>query len=289
MNKSTPITSYITPMIYYIGSSLLGAGVVAIFLESVQFTELFRKYVFNMIYCPTDDDKIPNEMLTYSWLTITQGKLNRILPNNYVTQAKKLIFDQFFNEKTEYLFKNYRITYELTPSRNNPHIVEVEEYTEAYIILAPHVTNPILTQEFNLKTDTPTIKLWLDSKEVTEPFKEKSNNLYEANIEINSYNPTRKNDIRLEKTSIYKQDLATEPYFMATITRFVKGAEIRIKVNKPKDYQLIFKRLGVRTTAEDDKPVVINCAKHWTIADDNILLLPGQGYIILVLPVCECD
>jgi len=268
------------------GSAILGAGVFAVIMKSAQFTELFQKHIYDVFYAPQEvKDGVP---LIIKWKGITNALLKNVLPSTY-HQAADRIEKQFFNSELDYHFQDHTVSYEITIDANN--IATVKSITNSTLILSPFTKQPYLKQYIETQ-GTFTFKalrlndVACDDKTLFTIDPDNPNrNLLE--LSLNDYaqaNPnTNERIIRLDRVVEWTQNLTNDPYIKGAIKRYIKGAKIRVKINK--SHKVHFERFGLGDLPneyyiEDDGFGF----ERWQLATSDNLLLPGQGYILVLVP-----
>ena len=93
-----------------------------------------------------------------------------------------------------------------------------------------------------------------------------------------------KNKIRVRRTIEYTQCLKKEPYINVVIGRYIKGAVVSVKINDGYKVNFVNSGLGTfgRNVVEGERA---DGFKTWTLAQQDSLLLPGTGYILIVTEV----
>lgn len=86
--------------------------------------------------------------------------------------------------------------------------------------------------------------------------------------------------VKLERTYATVQS-PREPYVSATVTRFTKGAVIRVKISR--GYEVRMLSIGFQGHTKSTVPDGEGFTR-WTLAPPEGLLLPGQGYTLVFVP-----
>ena len=272
-------------MLLKAGSAILGAGIFAALMKSAQFSEIFQKHIYEVFYCP--EKVIIGLPLISKWKILTNSLLKEVLPCTY-HQAADRIQAQFFNSELDYHFENYTASYRIRIENN---IAMVNCIITTTLIISPLSKNPILKQSIQnndnitLKTlilnDIPCLKSYPYTKDINVE------NKYNLNIPLKKHIRSRENGeniIELERVVEWKQDLSDDPCIVADIRRYIKGAKVKIKIDD--DYKVQFKKFGLEH--ESNNNYVENDGvgyQRWTLVESDNLLLPGQSYIIVMIPL----
>ncbi len=266
------------------GSAILGAGVFAAIMKSVQFTEIFKSNIYDVFYNPEKIHGIDN--VKARWITLTDSLLKNVLPVAH-SDAAEHIKEQFFNSELEYHYENYTVTYDISiDSENN---ITTTSHIDTTIILSPNKDNPTLKQEFNSTGTSKLVGVLINGKQIdndglfTQDEKDKNINILKIPLKKYATMETAKSDksLKFERTVELKQCMEDDPYMAATIKRYTKCFTIKAKVTD--GYKLMFQKFGLGSLPknhyiEED----INGYQRWQLAEQNSQLLPGQGYMIVV-------
>lgn len=269
------------------GSAILGAGVFAVIMKSSQFTNLFQKHIYDVFYDPNNVKD--GESISVKWTAITNAMLKGVLPTTY-SKASGQIKEQFFNSELEYHFENHCITYDISvdPLTN---IATSTHTTRTTIVLSPHAPNPILKQTVEVDGDFELSSFYLNDKQCDVQ------NLYvvdaddetvrKISLPLRDYvtNATDRSDqiVKMERVVKMKQNLTTEPFFASAISRYIKGATITARVSE--GYLIHFKKFGLGDLPDNHYDADNGLGfERWQLASSDDLLLPGQGFILIVVP-----
>ncbi|WP_100913762.1 hypothetical protein [Pseudoalteromonas spongiae] len=268
------------------GSAILGAGVFAVIMKSAQFTELFQKHIYDVFYEPNEvKDGVP---LIEKWKGITNALLKNVLPSTH-HQAVERIENQFFNSELDYHFEEHTLSYEISIDNNN--IATVKSVTNSTLVISPSSKEPTLKQYVETEGVFTFKALRLNDIPYDKPelFKVDPDNKNRRLLEVPLTEFARsKSDgsdklIRLERVVEWTQDLSSDPYIKGAIKRYIKGAKIRVKV--PESHRVHFERFGLGDLPDEH---YINDDGHgferWQLVTSDNLLLPGQGYILVLVP-----
>lgn len=268
------------------GSAILGAGVFAVIMKSAQFTELFQKHIYDVFYDPREiKDGVP---LIEKWKGITNALLKNVLPSTY-HQATERIEKQFFNSELDYHFEEHTVSYEISIDESN--IATISSVTNSTLVVSPFTKAPTLKQYIETEGSFTFKALRLNDVSCNDPelftVDPEHPNRHLLEVPLRDY-AIKKMDceesvIRLERVVEWTQDLTNDPCIMGAIKRYVKGFKIRVKV--PKSHKVHFDRFGLGDLPDehyiDDDG---HGFKRWQLVTSDNLLLPGQGYILVLVP-----
>lgn len=267
------------------GSAILGAGVFAVIMKSAQFTKLFQKHIYDVFYNPQEvKNGVP---LIVKWKGITNALLKNVLPSTH-HQAADRIEKQFFNSELDYHFEEHTVSYEITIAGN---VATVKSITDSKLILSPCTKEPKLKQYIETEGDFTFKALRLNGEACDKPdlFTKDPNNPNRNLLELslNDYAiPNENSDeriIRLERVVEWTQNLTEDPYIKGAIKRYIKGATIRVKVDGT--HKVHFERFGLGELPKEHYIQDDGFGfERWQLVTSDNLLLPGQGYILVLVP-----
>jgi len=269
-----------------VGSAILGAGVFAIIMKSSQFVKIFQDHIFDVFYRP--ETAISGIALKDKWRDITNSMLKEVLPKTHLEASDK-IEQQFFDAELMYHFEEYYNSYTITIDKAK-NIATIELFSKSTIILSPNSPNPILKQSIETGGEIELKALRINDADVLSdnPFKKdkEDDNKHIHIIPLNKYTEKKEDGVmvaRLEKVTKWSQNLSVDPYVKANISRYIKGATIRVKLSN--GFKVFFERFGLGNLPKnhylrDDGEGY----ERWVLVEPNDLLLPGQGYILMVVP-----
>ncbi|MEF1254370.1 hypothetical protein [Vibrio sp. M260112] len=268
-----------------VGSAILGAGVFAAIMKSSQFTQVFQKHIYDVFYEPSNiENGIP---VIQKWKVISNALISKILPSNHEEVVEK-IEQQFFSKSMDYHIEDFVSKYKLVVTDNTLSVFCTSNYK---VVVSPYVDEPKLKQ--TLKTEAGDVKLSalrLNGVSYTnDAFVEHESDptLRVCEIKLNDYAKHRRcsdqKTVKFERVLSWTQDLKTEPYIKAYISTYIKGATIEVKSDK--GYKVIFERFGLGDLPENHYIEDTGEGyERWNLADSDHLLLPGQGYILFLVP-----
>ncbi|WP_025595515.1 hypothetical protein [Pseudoduganella sp. UC29_71] len=265
-----------------LGLAIFSGGVFSCLLKSAQFSALFQKQILTAFYDPA---KITdNKILSERWLLMTNSILRGLLPVNY-EKAADAIMARFFDDSLDYHFSDFEISYNITVDANGKGTVF--NTLKADLVISPRRENPIFKQNIESDSATTLISLMIDNTPVNleqpKPAAEEGKAARKFMLELNlrEHVAPGKGAVRFERTFKTIQDLHAEPFFSATISRFIKGpVAVRTKITAP--YKIRFLSNGI----EKDDPIPVPDGEgylRWVLAKPGHLLLPGQGYTLIVV------
>lgn len=266
------------------GGALLGGGVFAAIMKSTQFVSIFQKSITEVFYDPV---KIKNRpVIDERWKVMTNSLLRGVLPQSY-SEASEIIHKQFFNSELHCHFERYRACYEITvDSETNVAKVVHSVSSDLVITKDKEITKPILKQTISARSGPVTMEhLRLNAVELKVEdhltlYEEKK---VEITIDLSPYR-SMKGAIPFEKVAYSEQKLEEEPFISTNISRYIKGlTTVEVKINE--GYSVVFLKSGLGKLPDD---CYSKCAKRgvetWSLAKSEDLLLPGQGYTIIIVP-----
>lgn len=269
------------------GSAILGAGVFAVIMKSAQFTELFQNHIYDVFYDPQKINRgVP---LIVKWQALTHALLKALLPGTHHKAASQIEM-QFLNAGLEYHFEEHAISYDISIDACN-NIATVRSVTNSTIILSPNAEDPVLKQTLEAHGNFELLALRLNDKKcnINKVFEADSDNpnLNVLRLPLKKYalHSATGSDkvIKLERVMQWTQDLQDDPYIKGIIQRYIKGAKVSVKVAA--EYKVHFERFGLGDLPdeyylEDDGFGY----ERWQLVTSDNLLLPGQGFILMVIP-----
>lgn len=262
-------------------SAVLGAGVFAALMKSAQFTQIFQKQIFEVFHDPKKLGEIVD--VATRWNVLTHSRLRDVLPDIHEIATSK-INEAFFDDELEYHFEDYEHTYDIRISDEK---MVIRNTFDAQVTINPTCESPDFIQKFT--SDFDDIEVQLKDLEIgNTPInnaqnymnKDKSNsNLYQLSYKLNF-----KNKIRVRRTIEYTQCLKKEPYINVVIGRYIKGAVVSAKISDGYKINFVNSGLGTfgRSIVEGERA---DGFKIWTLAQQDSLLLPGTGYILVITEV----
>ncbi len=279
----TSLNFEISKILISISSAALGAGVFAAVMKSAQFTSIFQQHIFDVFYRPQLAFGL--EPLIGKWLNLTNSILKSNLPENYKDAADKIL-EQFINGDIHYHFENFEAKYNIEITDSG--IANVTHTITTKVTVSPNKKNPIIEQKINVDGTCTLVSLSIDN----EPVKfenllipnDKDPNERFFKLELSKFLPegTKEKTISLKRTYKFTQNLHKEPYIVATFARYLRGCLVKAKV--PSDYKMYFKTTGFSSENPNDGFIDGEAFTNWRLAGPSDLLLPGQGYIILINP-----
>lgn len=262
------------------GKIALGAGVFAVIIKSRQFLGIFKEQIYSVVFAP-ENYKTRKE-LAGQWLLFSGHMLKDILPEKYAGATKRIL-KQFFNEELEYHFEDYVTTYDIKIT--GPDNVSVTHTSCGNIICSPHSSTPKIKQYIKSGSSKPIAlkKLFIDESEIPEESWDFVDDPDSPDTKVFTYhlNASKQKVWKFERTYEYEQDLLVEPYFNCNIERYVRGYKVKVKA--PSGYNVVFRKYGVGEAGDLPSKVDGNGYRVWVLSKGNELLIPGQGYIVILV------
>tara|TARA_Y100000780_G_scaffold230404_1_gene252508 strand:+ start:868 stop:1833 length:966 start_codon:yes stop_codon:yes gene_type:complete len=262
-------------------SAVLGAGVFAALMKSAQFTQIFQNQIFEVFHDPKKLGEIVD--VATRWNVLTHSRLRDVLPAIHEIATSK-INEAFFDDELEYHFEDYEHTYDIRISDEK---MIIRNTFDAQVTINPTCESPTFIQKFTSDFDGIEVKLRdleigntpIDNAQDYLKQDESNANLYKLSYKLNF-----KNKIRVRRTIEYTQCLKKEPYINVVIGRYIKGAVVSVKINDGYKVNFVNSGLGTfgRNVVEGERA---DGFKTWTLAQQDSLLLPGTGYILIVTEV----
>lgn len=271
----------LTETIVKLGWSLLGAGVFAVIMKSGQFTELFQKHIADVMYDPANATNAA--ILPEKWRLFSLARIKQLLPESYAKAAVDGIEKRFFDDELDYHFEKLDIAYKITVDDQDR--AKIVNTMTTNLQIRRNLANPMFRQTVRADASVTLTNVFINGVKVnladTSLFKMTCNpDEHQLVLKLKDYAPGAES-ITLERTFETVQNLKTEPFITAVMTRFSKGATIRANITD--EHTVRFVPMGFNAPG---KPVLDGNEFHtWVIAKPGDLLLPGHGYIIIIVPV----
>lgn len=271
-----------------VGSAILGAGVFAAIMKSILFVEVFQQHIFDVLYTPNVVINLKN--LKEKWVMLTEAILKNTLPR-YHRDAANSVLKQFFDEELQYHFENLENRYDIEVRPDGVTAI-VKHTTTTDLVISPNHDNPVVIQKIKVKGqgNCKLLLLLIDNKKInldTNEFLDTDANDQEITVftlPLKNFLATKNTNVdrvvKLERTCEYSQNLSDEPYIVATFSRYVRTCVVKAKINKR---GVIFKKSGIDNFSNIEEITDAQGYKRWLVAEKNQLLLPGQGYILIIV------
>lgn len=275
------------------GAAIIGGGVFAAILKSAQFVEIFQEHIFNAVH---DPEAVGTARLREKWLALSEKLLSSTLPVRYQDAAAHIL-EQFFDDELEYHFADYEVCYEIDVVDSQR--ANILHTTKGTIVLSRKHENPCFTQTLWSRENTSMelVSLFVNGNKIEHSNSleksSKSDNswLFELNLgefaHVNEENGDR--TVKFERTYRVIQNIGMEPEIMGTVQRYTRGMTIKARVlgeiSNSGPYSLQFDRFGITgkaATAETGSAEDGEGFTRWVLAGHEEVLLPGQGYTILL-------
>lgn len=265
-----------------VGGTILGAGVFVVILKSAQFTEIFKKHISDVIYNPANlKDPV---LFVEKWKVFTEAILSEVLPLSF-NKAGEAIRKQYFDDELEYHFEDFDLQYEIEVVYGSS--VKVKNTFKANLIISPNVSNPKFIQKIKSDKTAQLSSLYINGDKIDtgeKNFKDDGNGQKVLTLELNKY-AKGQSSVKFSRTFVIEQDIKTEPFISVVLSRYVKGATVRAKIKNPSNkgsHNIRFVGMGIEMAAQprvDDGGF-----NRWVLAQSEDLLLPGQGFILIIVP-----
>ena len=266
------------------GSAILGGGVFAALMKSAQFSEIFQRNVHAVFYSP--GSMVGLEETKRRWKILTISIFQKYLTSS-CEQAANKVCDIFFSKKQEYHFEDMEITLELqlAPNKKDLHIRIARKVT---VIIAPNVT-PAITHTIKGGYNHKLTSLVIDGepktpKDYFTPSADNPNHMtfklpFKKYCKSSGFSASR--SFTLERLNEYDQDISIEPFIIINSIRFVCGLIVKVKVIDCLSY---FATTGIDEFDDSEGKIEGTGFKRWQIAGNQEMLLPGQGFLVVVTP-----
>lgn len=245
-----------------------------------EFTRHLRHNLLEIIYTPPE--AADNKQFQDKWEMLTKLLLSRLLLEQSEA-ATAAIVKSLMDKRQSYYLDDFQTKYRLSIRDDT---ITVTNTMCADVHLAPNCNNHVFSQ--TIESDAAAELLWftLDNRKVT-PVLERSGRGDEQQgekltitVNLEEYLQPQQKTIRLERVYQTVQNLRTEPFISATISRFIKGAVIRTRISRGYRVRLIANGIEkCDPVPEADGGGYI----RWDLAKPNVLLLPGQGYTLVII------
>lgn len=289
---------WVSETISKIGSAILGAGVFVAIVKSAQFVEIFQNHLYDVFYKPARIFNLEN--LKQKWILITENIIQKTLPNSH-SDVSNRIMKQFLTSELTYHFSDYKTKYDVVTVEPQSGLATIIHTIRTTIMISPNQENPIFEQELSVNEDGGYCilkSLIINNKniclnEANEFLKLEKNNKIKFYMPLNKYIKENRNGdkfVELERSYEITQNLISEPFFLVTIKRFVSGS-FQVKAKIGDKYKFYFTKTGLddaisntSTNHEDAEHIDAEGFHRWTLSEQNDVLLPGQGFIIIISP-----
>lgn len=268
-----------------VGSAILGGGVFAAIMKGQQFNDFFMKNIASVHYTP--QEVLSTEVLRERWKVLTGSILKSTLPETY-NSATDEIANQFLGNELKYHFEGLELRYEMR-LLDDRHTLEVTQTNEVKVVISPNQSDVILEQKIQVdgacELQTLLVNgepVALEERLVDDP-DDSSKRLFRLNLLDFPlrFNSDGDRYITLQRTYKMTQDILEDPNIILDLIRYTKGLKVKVKMHGHGRFS--FKETGTSTFTT---PEPFDCAEGWrwyTLASEDQLLLPGQGFILTVI------
>lgn len=265
-----------------LGWTILGAGVFTGIMKSAVFTEIFQNHLADVIYSPERSETQGG--IVRNWRSLTSARIKELLPLNH-EKVVSGIEGRFFDDELEYHFEGWWIRYDINVDEKG--MATINNTMGANLLIPQNVEDPDFRQTVSSESGVQLTSVIIDNQSidlndpdifVAKP--DKGPNAKELVLPLRKYAKSG-DKILFQRTFKVTQDLRVEPHITAVLTRYITGATVHARVSAT--HQVKFVPIGIHKVAA---PYVDGEGyKSWRLAAPQDLLLPGQGYILVVVPV----
>jgi hypothetical protein len=261
-------------------TAIIGAGVFAAVLKSAQFSEIFQKNIHDVFYRP--HLAVEHEENVRKWKTLTNSMFVKCLPG-MTGQATDKIIETFFDNELDYHFENMEVLFKIEMVAKKS--AKITIHTKMNIVVSPG-QKPDIFQKVS-DSGYRMLSLFLNHEVVdvaaaTVPVKGRPD-LTQMSIPHDVYSKIpgfkENNSVVLERVTEFTQDIEKEPYYVSGFGRYISGLTVGVE---SRGCNVHFSGTG-SSVLDDIKPTVDGRGiKRWVMAKNGNLLLPGQGYILVI-------
>jgi hypothetical protein len=283
-------------VVFGVSSSILGAGIFAAVMKGRQFTNIFKKHIYDVVYQP--ESAFGGDQLRSKWTMITDAILRSSLPRSHQNASdmiKRFYLDQ--DEELSYHFVDMEKEYTIVV-RPESSIADATIVTKSRAVISPNQVNPVLEQNIRVEGNTELESVFVNKQKLQD---------LEGVLEIDTNDPNSQifrlplhdhimvDDVSgdqyvdFERTIVMTQDLAKESHYLSTFVRYAKGCQIKAKISD--GYILVFRLTGGDGNSKVRRHVKgiddLGGYVRWEVSASDQLNLPGQGYIIIAIPTSK--
>jgi len=278
-----------------LGLTLIVAIAVSAIVGSEEFSQIFTSRIYDAMHAP--EKEIDKHVLLESWSKLTSAILKSKLPQAHESAAVQMK-KNFLEGKTKYHHEDNTVKIDIVvndgimvSTQTNSSYVVPEEITPTqpkFLCFKPDNSNDVL---FTRKFDTNECKvtsLMIDTACITDKVEivadKENSKLHLLEVPLRPYlDKTTKKSIFVEITTETTQKISEDPIIRSTLVRYVKGFQLRTRISE--GYKSVVSRNGVglrpffKESVLDGEGYTV-----WNLPEGENLLLPGQGYLIVVIP-----
>lgn len=310
-------------LLFATGTALIGGGAFTVISQSSKYTSLIQEHLETVLHKPSHSDFLQNKVrdelsrpeylaliqnklldvfmdpssvrdqhysLQERWRLLSESRLKGVLPELF-KDATQLLEKQFFNTELEYHFEDYSQKYDISIDADG--LATVINTFKAKIVKNKAAQSCIFRQgssSMSSEIDLRELEIKgqrVNSAEELSHYFNKEGFSSKLSIDLNQYTEDK---IRFKRVFSYTQDLKTEPFIIASISKYIMGGQLKVKV--PDGYEVTFNKSGINlnyskhptvNTTESTQPDTEGYRK-WVLASTGSLLLPGEGYILIITP-----
>lgn len=263
-----------------IGSAIIVSGVFGFLTKAAFFSGYYSKIFFNVIYTPSD--YMNRENLLYKWSLLSNSLLSKSLPfdsKKVIGKIKKF----FLEDETDYGFRNVEVVIRVKKIPEKKGMVSVVQVFRADIVFSKEKKFVHIKQKIKVDSDDFKMKSILinDENVGDNHFYEKDGVRYfEYKInDVKKYINGSYGVVKINRTYEFTQNIDKDPMIGGYFSRYIEGMTVLVKV---KDMSYTFNRSGIEGT---NVPKVVKDGSEYSrylLASYNTLLLPGEGYTLIL-------
>lgn len=267
-----------------IGGAILGGGVFAVIMKSAQFSEFFQKCLGDVFYSPGATVSLP--ILKEKWLVLTRALLKDTLPASY-HDAAEVIGGKFLDNELEHHFEKYEVTYDFHLDADGK-TLRVRHLVKTEVVISPRFESTVISQPNSVEGAMKLVSLVIDgvSLDLTDQnYLSQNPSSPKDRVFTIKLSPSKvactevDRKVNFERVYELQQDISVEPYFIVNFTRYIKGCMVQYR---GRNCQVYFRETGLNASKYPKTTVDGEGFSRLIMADRNTLLLPGQGYILIV-------
>ena len=269
-----------------VGGTLITASTLGFVLADNDYQGILKGQMVDVLLSPETYRTLDQNKIV--WRRITEYLLKSVLPfgNRHATD---LIEKALLDDEREYHFEHYKSEFFFTVDEKDD-VLEIKQIVRCNLVISPDCEDPILKQFVQFKSNTEYDVDFLRINEQDVDIKKEATpsvsdpKRLELNIPLRKYiDPkTKARSLTYHRQIIYRQSFSKEPYFCMDLMRYAKG--FIVETNIDSKYKVIPEGFGdPKPEFPPAKPNGGPETKRYVVRNTDELLLPGYGYILLVL------
>jgi hypothetical protein len=255
--------------------SLIGGGAASAILQASQFTEFFKKSLFEVIYDPIK--AIPISTINSKWDFLTDKLLSPLLPNES-QQITSLIRNKYLESELDYYYQEAEFIYDIKINKSSKVAISTTKF-KTKIITSNNSDKAVVFQKFSENDGVKLIEAFINDEKVVATIDPYEDNTKKLEIDLSDYDRDKVvngGEIEFERTVDTTQCLKNDVIISAMVPRYVKGAKVVVSITS--GYKVQFK--SVHNCPEPvDKS---DGSKTWVLAKNDELLCPGQLFLMAI-------